>query len=126
MAKEKTKTQADMVLLGGTAITVDSERRVIRDSGIAIQGENIVFVGKGTEVLEQYQAKQTLDCKDKIMLPGFINAHVHYSHHLSKGLIPDNLGGHVQSNFVHSKASPKLTAENEIWGAKALLVGYRD
>lgn len=107
---------------GGTAITVDSERRVIRDAGIAVQGENIVFVGKGTEVSERYQAQRVLDCTDKVIIPGMVNAHIHYHHHLSKGLVPDIFGPVVNSNFIHSKISPHLTADDEIWGAKALLL----
>ena len=117
-----TKQEVDMVLQGGTAITVDSERRVIRDAGIAVKGEEIAFVGKATEVTERYQAKQMLDCSDKVMIPGLVNAHIHYSHHIDKGLIPDNLGPVVQSNFVHSKVSPYITMEDEIWGTKALLL----
>lgn len=82
-----TKQEVDLILQGGTAITVDSERRVVRDAGIAIKGEHIAFMGKATEVSEQYQAKRTLDCTDKLIIPGLVNAHIHYSHHLSKGLM---------------------------------------
>ena len=116
------KQVVDLVLNGGTAITVDPERRVIRDAGIAVQGENILFVGKSTEVSERYTGKKTLDCTDKVMIPGLVNAHIHFSHHMSKSLIPDTLGPAVQSQFTHYKASPKLTAENEVWGSKALLI----
>ncbi len=111
-----------MVLKGGTAITVDLERRVIRDAGIAVKGENIAFVGKATEVAEQYQAKKTVDCTDKVIMPGMVNAHIHYSHHLSKGLIPDNLGGSPWSNYIHSKVSPYIQAHNEIWAARGVLL----
>jgi len=121
-SNEIKKQEVDLVIQGGTAITVDPERRVIRDAYIAVQGENLVFVGKATEASERYQGKKTLDCRDKVILPGIVNSHVHYSHHLSKGLIPDTLGPAVQSNFTHTKASPQLTAENEIWGAKAMLL----
>lgn len=113
---------ADTVLIGGTAITVDADRRVIRDAGIAIKGEDILFVGKAAEVKERFAAKKVIDCTDKVIIPGLINAHIHFSHHMSKSLIPDNLGPAVQSNFTHTKASPNLIAENEIWGAKALLI----
>ena len=116
------KQEVDLVLRGGTAITVDSERRVIRDAGIAVQGENIAFVGKAKEVSERYQGKLTLDCTDKVVIPGLINGHIHYSHHLSKGLIPDTLGPVIQANFTHSKVSPYLTEEDEIWGAQAILL----
>lgn len=120
--EESSRRIVDLVLKGGTAITVDSERRVIRDAGIAIQGENILFVGKEAEVSAQYTGNKTIDCKDKVIIPGLVNAHIHFSHHMSKGLIPDNLGPAVQSNFTHTKASPNLVAENEVWGSKALLI----
>ena len=116
------KRAIDLVLTGGTAITVDPERRVIRDAGIAVHGEDILFVGKATEVDARFTGKKKLDCTDKVMIPGLINAHIHFSHHMSKSLIPDNLGPAVQTQFTHYKASPNLTAENEVWGSKALLI----
>jgi 5-methylthioadenosine/S-adenosylhomocysteine deaminase len=99
------KQEVDLILAGGTAITVDGERRVIRDAGIAIKGEKIIFVGKKKAVSRQFRARRTYDCADKVIIPGLINAHIHYSHHLSKGLIPDNLGGSPWSNYIHSKVS---------------------
>jgi 5-methylthioadenosine/S-adenosylhomocysteine deaminase len=120
--KAHSNEEIDILLLGGTAITVDAERRVIRDAGIAVKGEEILFVGKAGDASGQFRAKKTLDCKDKVLTPGLINTHLHYSHHLSKGLIPDTLGPAVQSNFTHTMASPNLTAEDEIAGAKALLL----
>jgi len=116
------KQQVEMVLLGGAAITVDAERRVIRDAGIAIQNDRIVFVGKAEEASLMYEGKLTVNCDDKVLIPGLINAHIHYSHHIDKGLIPDNLGPVVQSNFVHSKVSPYISKEDEIWGTKAMLL----
>jgi 5-methylthioadenosine/S-adenosylhomocysteine deaminase len=116
------KHEVDLVLKAGTAITVDKERRVIRDTGIAVKGENIVFVGKAAEVAKRYQAKKTIDCTDKVIIPGLVNAHIHYSHHLSKGLIPDNLGGSPWSNYIHSKVSPYIQAHNEVWAAKGVLL----
>ena len=116
------KQDVDLILAGGTAITVDGERRVIRDAGIAIKKDKIVFVGKKKSLLSQYQAKRTYECTDKVISPGFVNAHIHFSHHLSRGLIPDNLGGSPWSNYIHSKVSPYIKARNEIWAAKALLV----
>lgn len=116
------KKQADMILKGGTAITVDPERRVIRDAGIAIKGENIAFVGKATEVLNEFESGKILNSTDKVIMPGMVNAHIHYSHHLSKGLIPDNLGGSPWSNYIHSKVSPYIQSHNEIWAARGVLL----
>ena len=122
MENKKPLSEVDLLLLGGTAITVDADRRVIRDAGIAIKGEEILFVGKAREASEQFIARKNIDCKNKVLIPGLIDTHLHFSHHLSKGLIPDNLGPAVQSNFTHTMASPNLTPEDEIAGAKALLL----
>ena len=116
------KQEVDLVLNGGTAITVDSERRVIRNAAIAVKGEEILFVGKATEASGRYRAYQTFDCNDKVIVPGMINAHIHYHHHLSKGLMPDNLGTVLWSNYCHGNISPHIKMEDEIWGAKALLL----
>lgn len=116
------KQHVDKLLLGGTAITVDPKRRVIRDAGIAIRDDRIAFVGKAIEASSMYEGKLTLNCDDKVLMPGLVNAHMHYSHHIDKGLIPDNLGPVVQSNFVHGKVSPYISKEDELWGTKAMLL----
>lgn len=121
MASEQ-KQSVDLIIRGGSAITVDVERHVIRDAGIAVKGENIEFVGKAAEVDQRYQAAKVIDAKGKVLTPGFVNAHVHYSHHVSKGLIPDSLGPSVSSNFLHSKVSPHITLEDEMVGAESMLL----
>lgn len=118
MAKE----QADLILKGGTAITVDAGRRVIRGAGVVVKGENLAFVGKADEATERYEAKRVMDCREKVLTPGLVDAHIHYSHHLSKGLIPDDLAGSPWSNFIHSKVSPHIHPEDEVWAAQALLI----
>ena len=47
---QNAKQSVDLVLAGGTAITVDAERRVIRDAGIVVDGERILYVGKVAEI----------------------------------------------------------------------------
>jgi cytosine/adenosine deaminase-related metal-dependent hydrolase len=116
------KEHGDLMLTGGTAITVDPARRVIRDAAVVVSGDKIAFVGKADEAAARYDAQRLMDCRDKVIIPGIVNAHIHYSHHLSKGLIPDDLGGSPWSNFIHSKVSPHIRAENEVWAAQALLI----
>lgn len=116
------KQPVDMIIRGGTAITVDAERRVIRNAGIAVKGDRIAYVGKAADTDRLYQAAKTIDANEKVIIPGLVNAHVHYSHHVSKGLIPDSLGPSVSSNFLHSKVSPHITKEDEMVGAESMLL----
>ena len=38
--------KVDVMLAGGTVMTIDERRRIIRDGAVAIRGSDIVAVGK--------------------------------------------------------------------------------
>lgn len=67
-------------------ITLDKERRIFRDGALAIQGENIVAVGKTEEVLSGYRAARMISAERSVVLPGLIDAHLHSSFQMSRGL----------------------------------------
>src|SRR5437868_2474951 len=64
-------------------ITVDSQRRVIRDAAIGVKDGRIAAIGKSAAI---GPATQTIDCAGMVATPGFIDAHLHSSFHLSRGL----------------------------------------
>jgi 5-methylthioadenosine/S-adenosylhomocysteine deaminase len=67
-------------------ITIDSDRRVIRDATIVVDQGKIVAIGKSTQVAKQYAAKQTVDARRTVATPGFVDCHLHSSFQLSRGL----------------------------------------
>jgi imidazolonepropionase-like amidohydrolase len=69
--------QESIVLLGGTLIDGNSENPV-RDAAVVIQGERIVYAGQRGGVAIPNQA-QIISTTGMTILPGFINAHVHYT-----------------------------------------------
>ena len=64
----------DLLLTGGSVITVDDERRVLEPGAVAISGERIVAVGTPEELAE-YLAARTIDCTGKAVIPGLIDSH---------------------------------------------------
>jgi len=44
---------------------------------VAIQGIAIQAVGPEDEIMAAYTADNVIDCKGKILMPGFVNAHTH-------------------------------------------------
>lgn len=114
--------KADVILAGGTVMTVDGERRIIRDGAVVITGTDIVAVGKQKDIILQYEAKQLRDCRHKLIMPGLVNSHLHFYHTMHRGLAPEDLGGVLWSNFVHGKVATKLTAEDEIYGGLIILL----
>ena len=75
---------------GGIVVTMDPERRIIRQGAILIEGETIAAVGKSDEIKEKCEGADRIDAQNKVILPGFIDTHVHLSEHIVRSLIPDD------------------------------------
>jgi 5-methylthioadenosine/S-adenosylhomocysteine deaminase len=67
-------------------ITMDPRRRVIRDAAIAIDGGKIVAVGKSADVAAGCPARKSVDGRNTVATPGFVDCHLHSSFQLSRGL----------------------------------------
>lgn len=69
---------ADIVLLHGKIITVDSADRVAQ--AVAIRGSKIVAVGSDAEITRWAGARtQRIDLKGRAVTPGLIDAHAHFA-----------------------------------------------
>jgi 5-methylthioadenosine/S-adenosylhomocysteine deaminase len=78
-------TDCDLLLTGGTVVTVDDERRVIEDGAVAIAGELVKAVGTSTE-LSGMRAARTIDCSDSAVMPGLVDCHTHLYQGLARSL----------------------------------------
>jgi 5-methylthioadenosine/S-adenosylhomocysteine deaminase len=81
--------QVDLLVLNGTLVTMDKDRRVIDDAGVAIKDGRIVAVDTSREIARSYSAPQTVDAGNKIIIPGLINGHTHVPMTLFRGLADD-------------------------------------
>jgi 5-methylthioadenosine/S-adenosylhomocysteine deaminase len=90
---QKQAVDFDLLVKSGTIVTMDAERRIFDDGVVAVRGDNLVFVGKSSDFALRYAkgvvAKQTIDAKGKLVLPGFINGHTHVPMTLLRGLKDD-------------------------------------
>jgi 5-methylthioadenosine/S-adenosylhomocysteine deaminase len=122
MRNEMALQSVDYMLSGGTVITVDEQRRIFRDGAVAFLGSDIVAVGKRAELERTVNAKKVIDCRRRLIMPGFVNSHLHFYHTMHRGLAPEDLGGWLWSNYVHGKVATILTAEDEIYGGLTVLL----
>src|ERR1700739_181828 len=65
----------DLLITNSTIVTMDPNRRVIEAGQIAIGGDSIVALGPAPLLPKGTTAKQTIDAKGALVLPGFINGH---------------------------------------------------
>ena len=87
-ATQKLK-RVDLIVSGGTVVTMDKERRVIEDGAVAVAGGRIVAVGKRSEVESQYAARDVVDARGRAVVPGLINGHTHVPMTLFRGIADD-------------------------------------
>jgi cytosine/adenosine deaminase-related metal-dependent hydrolase len=75
----------DTILAHGSVLTMNTERDVIEDGGVAITDGRIVDVGPTAEILDAHDPQRTIDAEGMAVLPGFVDAHTHISSIVLRG-----------------------------------------
>ena len=79
----------DLLVLGGTIVTMDQTRQVISDGGIAVSRGRIVAIGPRADIERDYTSRQRVSAVGKVIAPGLINGHTHIPMVLFRGLADD-------------------------------------
>src|SRR5262245_1800441 len=79
-------TPCDLLLTNAHIVTMDERFTVHPGGAIAITGGEIVAVGR---VAGDYAPAETIDCRNRVVMPGLINAHTHAPMTLLRGLADD-------------------------------------
>jgi len=80
----------DLLIKGGTILTLNPSFEIIEDGHIAIQGNKIISVGNKNDS-ERYslRAAEIIDASHSLILPGLINCHTHAAMSCFRGLADD-------------------------------------
>ncbi len=79
----------DLILTNAVVITMDEEFHTYEPGAVAVSGNSIAAVGLEADVLKEYSASKMIDCNQKVLMPGLINAHTHVPMTLLRGLADD-------------------------------------
>ena len=88
-AAQNRQERVDLLVLGGTIVTMDSARQVIDDGGIAVRAGRIVAIGSRAQIEAGYTSRQRVNATGKLITPGLINGHTHIPMVLFRGLADD-------------------------------------
>ena len=80
---------SNLLINGGTVVSMNPTRDIIADGAVAVEGNRIVEVGKASDLAPRHADKDVIDARNKVVLPGFIDAHNHPFHSLSKGIVDE-------------------------------------
>src|SRR5258706_14573249 len=86
---QRRKTVVDLIVRGGTVVTMDGTRRIIENGAVAVKGGRIVAVDNTATIGRSYAAREGVNATVKVVIPGLINGHTHVPMTLFRGLADD-------------------------------------
>ena len=104
----------DILFKNAAVLTMDDTRPFIEKGFVGVQGGKIAYVG---EAEPAESAKRVIDCKNKALMPGLVNAHAHTAMCLMRGYADD----YALQEWLFDKVFP-VEARLD---ARAVLAGVR-
>src|SRR5260221_2977840 len=114
----QTTEHADTIIAGGTVVTMDAQRHIYDNGAVVVTGDTIVAVGPRAELEARYESRQTIDAKNTLLLPGFINGHTHVPMTLFRGLHDDVTLNDWLYKYIFPAEKKNVTEEFVRWGTR--------
>src|SRR6202166_1982251 len=115
---QTTKERADTIIAGATVVTMDGQRHIYDDGAVVVTGDTIVAVGSRAELESKYKSRETIDAKNTLVLPGFINGHTHVPMTLFRGLHDDVTLNDWLYKYIFPAEKKNVTEEFVRWGTR--------
>ena len=106
------RATADLLVLGGTFVTMDSDRTVIAEGGLAVVDGAIAAIGTAAEIEASWNADEVIAAGERDMvIPGLINGHGHAAMVLLRGIADDLALMDWLENYIFPAEAATVTAE---------------
>src|SRR6202051_3171244 len=115
---QTTKRKVDLIVTGGTVVTMDGPRAIYSDGTVVVKGDTIVAVGSHVDLEARYTAAQTIDANGSLVLPGFINGHTHVPMTLFRGIHDDVTLADWLYKYIFPAEAKNVTEEFVRWGTR--------
>ena len=112
------KERTDLLVAGGTVVTMDASKRVIEDGAVAIRNDEIVAVGTRAELTIRFDGARTIDAHGRIIMPGLINSHAHAAMSLFRGIADDLSLDDWLHKYIFPAEVRNVTPDFVAWGTR--------
>jgi 5-methylthioadenosine/S-adenosylhomocysteine deaminase len=112
------KEKVDLIVSGGTVVTMDAQRRVIADGAVVVRGDSIVAVGSSAEIEARYEAAKKIDARGAIVMPGLINGHAHAAMSLFRGIADDLSLDDWLKKYIFPAEARNVNEDFVLWGTR--------
>lgn len=88
------------LLIGpGPVLTFGPAGRVVAEGGVVVDGDRIAAVGPFEDLAAAHGDARRLDAGGRMILPGLVNAHMHFYSTFARGIPPSKMTGDAPRNF---------------------------
>ncbi|HEX9164012.1 MAG TPA: amidohydrolase [Thermoanaerobaculia bacterium] len=106
----------DIVITGGIVVTMAGPN--IDNGAVAIEGHNIVAVGKASDIAKRFTGRTTIDANGMAVVPGFVNAHTHAAMTLFRGIADDRDLMDWLNNYIFPAEAKNVDRDFVKWGTR--------
>src|SRR5262249_24665224 len=114
----KQAVSVDVLVTGGTNLTMDGHRRAIQNGGIALRRHPHFLVGGAPLFPKGVMAKRKIHARGKLILPGLINGHTHAAMTLLRGLKDDVTLDEWLTKYIFPAEARNVNGEFVRWGTR--------
>jgi 5-methylthioadenosine/S-adenosylhomocysteine deaminase len=123
-----TEPNWDLLVVGGTVLTMEPDSEPIDDGAIAVAEGRIAAVGPAEELLELAPTGEVVNAAGCLVMPGLVNTHSHLAMSLLRGLADDLLLVEWLNDYIWPAEKTHMTRETvrlgtELAVAEQLLAG---
>lgn len=107
----------DLIICGGKALLMDNNNTCLDNAAVAINASSILDIGKTQDLLLKYTAKKTINAKDSLIMPGFVNCHTHAAMTCFRGLADDMDLMDWLNNYIFPAEAKNVDPHLAYWGS---------
>src|SRR5881275_608506 len=118
LSSQPPQNRADLIITGGTVITMDGARTIYDDGAVVVRADSVVAAGPRAEIESHYRAPAIIDARDHLVLPGFINGHTHVPMTLFRGLHDDVTLNDWLYKYIFPAEAKNVNEQFVRWGTR--------
>jgi 5-methylthioadenosine/S-adenosylhomocysteine deaminase len=111
------KQNADTIVTG-IVVSTDDQRHVYKEGAVVVAGDAIVAVGPRAELEVRYNAAHIIEGKNALVLPGFVNGHVHVPMTLFRGIHDDVTLNDWLYKYIFPAEAKNVNEDFVRWGTR--------
>ncbi len=107
----------DILVSGGTVLTMDDKNTKFSEGAVAIEGEKIIAVGRKNDIMRSFSADELIDLPHSIIMPGLVNSHTHAAMTCFRGIADDMDLMDWLNNYIFPAEARNVDPELAYWGS---------